>query len=398
MIFSFKSFYVQQDLLIHENWITSILTWFHQRLVSFFAKLGFGQTQEIIIPMENTRMEEAVGADIRALVGYYAEIKTAQILAEQIKSGGGRLSSNTNTNSLTKQAEERLTRARRAGASPEELTRATMAATAIGTQMWADVLTTATDLPFLTFDIELAGESQKGKSKADLILRVTKDNEETVIDTIMASLKVYKTANINLANTSFISLIKKLFYDERHPIQSRSVTVEDFIAQFTKDYGAEMKAELEKLYQHQQLISREMERGRTKEKARKLAKLSHPDVIDLIVRIFHSNYTGRRKSNINQRFLKLLGFDGGEDFYAAIGTRKIRVLSSRQSEGFQRLMDALKTKFTITIERNKNTNNALVSVIGPDDEIVLRGTLTFADSGGSAAAGKTNFFVDFSNL
>ena len=139
-----------------------------------------------------------------------------------------------------------------------------------------------------------------------------------------------------------------------------------------------------------------MGRGKTKAQARKLAKLSHPQVISLILKIFNEHYRAKYKTKINARFLKLLGFGDTEDFYAAIGSRGVpRVLSSRSSQEFQSLLKAFRSSFTISLERNPGTNNIRVIVYDNRNTELLHGTITFADSGGKSAAGKTNFFINF---
>ena len=393
MIYSFHK-YLRRAPLLSEGWFSTVVSWVKQKLQQLFSRLGFGETIEMKIP---TQLSE--GADIRAFIGYYAETVTAKVLAEQIQSAGGRLANTATVEIFKRLSAERLKKAKNAAAPATEITRANEAGRALGVQIWKDIAEQATDFPALTFDIILSGDSEKGKSKADLILRVTKDSNQKVLATIAASLKVYKTASINLANTSFISLIKKLFYDPADPIHARTVTTEEFIERFVEDYGEEMRPALKKLVSYQQLIARKTSQGVSKSEARRLAKLSHPQVIDLIVTIFSQHYRGRNKAKINARFLKLLGFDEAEDFYAAIGTRGTpRVISSRQSEEFKALLAAFQSSITISMERNKNTNNIRVVVTDAHGTELLHGTITFADSGGTTAAGKTNFFVDFSRF
>lgn len=397
MILPYTTYYYKQQIL-SEGWFQTIVARIKEKLSSVFAKLNFGEAESISIPVALSEKVTPVpvGADVRAFVGYYAEAMTARSLAQQIKRAGGRLGENSAPEYFSSVVRSRLSKVKAANAPASEIIRADAAAHALGLQIWTDIEELATDFVFLTFNITLSGDSEKGKSKADIILRVTKDTPEKAILTVAASLKVYKTAQINLANTSFISLIKKLFYDVNHPIQARNVTTEEFITQLVGDYGESTRPLLKKLWSWQTLISREMGRGKTKAQARKLAKLSHPQVISLILKIFNEHYRAKYKTKINARFLKLLGFGDTEDFYAAIGSRGVpRVLSSRSSQEFQSLLKAFRSSFTISLERNPGTNNIRVIVYDNRNTELLHGTITFADSGGKSAAGKTNFFINF---
>jgi len=83
-------------------------------------------------------------------------------------------------------------------------------AVAIAAQIWKDVKESVTDLLFVEFEIVLTGEAGKGVTKADIELVVTKKTTKEVITKIEASLKVYKSWNINLANSTFTSWIINL--------------------------------------------------------------------------------------------------------------------------------------------------------------------------------------------
>jgi hypothetical protein len=99
---------------------------------------------------------------------------------------------------------------------------------------------------------------------------------------------------------------------------------------------------------------------------------------------------------MNERMLHMLGFDGDDDFYAAIGEAgKQKVISSRQSKELQQMIAQLSKDFTLTVERNGTTNNANIMFKAPNGDIITKANITFADTGGKAAQGKTNAFVDF---
>lgn len=401
MILPFHAYCSKQEILA-EGKFQDTLDWIKRKFTALFSRLSFGETETVHIPMP---LSEAVVAGatntaaVKAFVGYYAEAITAKVLAEQIKKAGGQLGENSKPSDFQQEINARLQKVKQANTPQNEILRAETGGQALGEAIWNDIQETATDFAFLTFTIMLSGISEKGKGKSDLIVRVTKDKNKEALLTIGASLKVYKTAQINLANSSFISLIKKLFYDSDHPIQERGVTTEEFITQFIADYGQSAGSLLKKLSSLQNYISQQMGMGKTKSQARKGAKLTHPEVINIILKIFNDNYKGTRKELINARFLKLVGFDGVDDFYAAIGEKGIpRVLSSRNSPEFQTLLEAFRSSFTINFEYKPNTTFIDVLILGQDDIPLLEGSVTFADSGGKAAAGKTNFFISFKPL
>ena len=94
--------------------------------------------------------------------------------------------------------------------------------------------------------------------------------------------------------------------------------------------------------------------------------------------------------------LKMLGFDGDDDFYAAIGeSGKQKVISSRKSKELQSMLQKLSGDFNLTVERNGTTNNANIMFKSPNGDIITKANITFADTGGKSAQGKTNAFVDF---
>ena len=62
------------------------------------------------------------------------------------------------------------------------------------------------------------------------------------------------------------------------------------------------------------------------------------------------------------------------------------------------MLAQLRDSFVITIQRNGETNNASVTLTGPRGAHIVRAVMTFADSGGPNAAGKTNLFVNLSQM
>lgn len=362
--------------------LTSVLG----KIRSAFRSLGFGKKVTVKIAMPS--MNEQV--DLKSRLGYLSEYATAAALAALIKGKGLRLSSRSDPKTLMDDYVKRRTEIKQLGAEQSEIDRMEHAGFNMSNQIYADMITNGEDLALLTFDIELTGDSGKGVTKADIILTISKDSQKQVVDRIVASLKAYKSDTINLSNSTYISLIKTLFYSAGANLPTKT---EDFIIRFAKDYGS--MEDLRKLYAFQNIIGTEMKSGKSKEDARKTAKTTHGDVIAIIVKIFRTYYP-KHKKEINERMLHMLGFDGDDDFYAAIGeVGKQKVISSRQSKALQQMIAQLSKDFTLTMERNGTTNNANIMFTAPNGDIITKTNITFADTGGKNAQGKTNAFNSF---
>jgi hypothetical protein len=219
---------------------------------------------------------------------------------------------------------------------PSELERMDSAGALLSKVIFQDVILKGNDYTALQFDIELTGDSEKGSSKADLILTVGKMSKKEIVDRISASIKAYETSRINLDNATFISLFKKLFYDDPKALGNK---IENFIVGFINDYGSEK--EIRKLYALQNTIKTKMKSGLSKEDARLYSKTVQGEVIEVMVNIFNQHYL-KHKKEVNKRILKILGFNGADDFYAAIGkTNKQKYISSRQSEEMKQMLEDL---------------------------------------------------------
>lgn len=334
-------------------------------------------------------LQEAI--DLKSRLGYLSEYATGAALAHLIHGKGLRLTPRSDHTKMMNLYVQKRKEVESLGAEKSEIDRMEHAGYNMSNQIWTDILTNGEDLELLTFDIELTGDSAKGESKADLILTITKDSEKQVVDRIVASLKAYKSGTINLSNSTFVSLMKTLFYDSDANLPKNT---EEFIARFAKDYGS--VADMRKLYDLQNIIGTKMKAGSSKEDARGFAKTTHGEVIEIIAKIFKTYYP-KHKKEINERMLKMLGLDGEDDFYAAVGEAgKQKVLSSRHSKELQDMIKKLSAGFVLTIERNGSTNNANIVFKSPKGDVIINKlNITFADTGGANPQGKTNAFMNF---
>ena len=57
------------------------------------------------------------------------------------------------------------------------------------------------------------------------------------------------------------------------------------------------------------------------------------------------------------------------------------------------MLEQLQNEFTLTLERNKQTNNANIIFKSPNGQIIVDGNITFTDTGGKNPQGKTNAFI-----
>lgn len=377
-----------QFIKLNESFLSNIFNSIVKRFKSLLTSLGFGKQISMKIDIPNEVLNEDV--DLKSRLGYLSEYACAVSLSKLIKDKGLRLSTRSNPKKFAEDFQAKKKIVKSLGAPQSEIDRMITAGEIISKQIFEDVILKSEDILLLTFDITLTGDSGKGVTKADLIMTVSKDSEKVVVDKIVASLKAYKSASINLSNSTFISLIKTLFYDADADI---SGSTEKFISRFAKDYGSE--DDLRQLYDYQNIIGTEMKKGKSKEEARKKAKKTHGDVIEIIAKIFQKYYP-KHKKVMNERVLRMLGFDGEDDFYAAIGEAgKQKIISSRKSKELQKMISQLSKNFTLTIKRNGDTNNANILFIAPNGDIITKANITFADTGGPSAQGKTNAFVDF---
>jgi hypothetical protein len=377
----------KQHNQLNELWITDVFKSILTKIRGAFSSLSFGKKVSVKIDMPN--LQEAI--DLKSRLGYLSEYATGAALAHLIYGKGLRLTARSDHKQMMNLYVKKRKEIEALGAEKSEIDRMEHAGYNMSNQIWTDIMTNGEDLELLTFDIELTGDSAKGESKADLILTITKDSEQQIVDRVVASLKAYKSGTINLSNSTFVSLMKTLFYDSTDNLPKNT---EEFIVRFAKDYGS--VADMRKLYDLQNIIGTKMKAGKSKEDARVIAKTTHGEVIEIIAKIFKTYYP-KHKTEINERVLKMLGLDGDDDFYAAIGEAgKQKVISSRHSKELQGMIKKLSAGFILTVERNGTTNNANILFKSPKGDVIINKlNITFADTGGASPQGKTNAFMNF---
>lgn len=372
--------------------IRSIITNVISKLRSLFKGLKFGEKRKVVI---NTDKYMTEAFDIKSRLGYYSEYVTAYNLANIIKQNKGILKNDSNPDILKKLMNDKLSELKKLKSQlgpkdqkllDSEIPRMETAGQKLSQAIFEDLRTQGEDYAACEFDIQLTGDLGKGITKADIIVTVRKLSKPEILDKISASLKAYKSKNINLSNTTFVSFFKNLFYENL-----TTKTTDDFIEKFINDYGN--RSQVIELVRLQNIIGNLIDSGKDKDKARQIAKTTHGQVIELMVKIFNDAYK-KNKEMVNQKMLHMVGLDDEDDFYAAIGaTGKQKIVSLRKSKEMQKLIQDLKSGFILKFSRNKQTTNADMYFINPhNQEIITKGNITFADTGGKKPQGKTNMF------
>ena len=363
-------------------------------------------------PKDNVQVETQK-IDIKSRLGYYSEFVTAYELAVIIDKNKGKLTSRSKINKLKADMNTRKNELMRLipKNKQDELRRQETAGKVIAKQMFEDLILNGkegNDYHTLEFDINLTGDSAKGVAKADIVLTVKRPSKKKIVDQIAASLKAYKSPNINLANSTFTSLLQKLSGDEEYENKALSKFESIIFSGMVDEYMKIKKIKDRKLAEEtvgsgKEFLSKE---GTTmfqklKIAGRKASKDSHKNVAKLIIKEFEDIYS-KNKKMVNKNLVKLIGMDGEDDFYAAIGTAgKQKVLSSRQSKEMKAFLDSVKENKMNIVMKPSNSGNAIDVLILLDKEEIAKSTISFTDtgvgSGGmtkSKGAGKTNFWFN----
>jgi hypothetical protein len=363
-------------------------------------------------PKESVQIETQK-IDIKSRLGYYSEFVTAYELAVIIDKNGGQLTSRSKINKLKSDMNARKSELMKyiPKNKQDELKRQESAGKVIAKQMFEDLILNGkegNDYHTLEFDINLSGDSAKGVAKADIVLTVKRPSKKKIVDQIAASLKAYKSPNINLANSTFTSLLQKLSGDKDYENKALSKFESIIFSGMVDEYMKIKKIKDRKMAEETvgsgaEFLKKEGTQlfNKLKLAGRKASKESHKSVAKLIIKEFEDIYS-KNKKNVNKNMLSLIGMDGEDDFYAAIGTAgKQKVLSSRQSKEMKTFLDSVKeNKMNIKMLPSNSGNAIDVSILLEKEEIA-KSSISFTDtgvgSGGmtkSKGAGKTNFWFN----
>jgi hypothetical protein len=356
------------------------------------STLKFGNQVKISLnyATQGKSLNEAVDKlDLKSRMGYYSEFCTAYELAKMISGAGGNMRGLTEQQLLKHRndykANKLLCNDCEFGAPKskvvQEAKRMEDSGIGLAKSIWSDIKQNATDLQVTEFEVKLTGESGKGITKADIELIAYKKSTNKVIDHIEASLKAYKDWNINVSNSTFTSWVINLLAPDIGGFQTKS-TVEAKVTEFIKRFG--LKKQMRRI---QELQSGEQSPAKLKKTiGRPAAKKMVDDegvyieVRNLMIDVFEKNYK-KRKKEINENFMKLLGFDGADDLYLAVQKKtggEVAVLSSRTSKGFNEILDSMKEDFDIVFEKSNDKVNTSIT-FKSGNNILFKSNFGFRD-------------------
>jgi len=404
---SFNSFRVESKL-------SSVVNNIIRKLIS---TLNFGKQKKIKISM---RINEDAGG-LQAQYGYFSEFVTATSLAQHLYENNhdvvfrGKHGTNAVSSLLEyqKKYENYIRKVDDSKKVEEKLTIQKVRGSKMGSEIYKDAIHSSVDIPFLEFDVLLTGESGKGITKADVELVIKKQGDKEAIDTIYASLKSYKSWSINLANTTLVSFINRMKMKvsdwDMETIKTGQNIRQDITSIFLNDKIINKKKAISKKYSNAvwnavkgwKPVSTRKEITREHKNMLQQAYLKHSvDFLPYFVDVLNKAYKKDRR-NINDNFLDLMGFDGADDVYMAVGTIKnVQVVSSRNSAEFKKLLDDMIGNKNLNIEfihKKGNTSSIMVKVTDGFGNLIIAGTWSIGKTG-SLGQAKINAFMDFKFL
>jgi len=359
------------------NMVKSGIKYITKKIVSAINSLKFGSNVTIDINYIKESFNEDTGnIDLKSRMGYYSELTTSAELVRELRSRKYKVRTSPAEIIKIRDTYKKTHILNEPGFSdsdkkklPDELARMQASGEAMALKMVEDLEESGHDLAFCEFEVVAVGETMKFTSKADVQLIVYKKGTKEVIDEINASLKAYKSFNVNISNSTFVSWIKNLLDPDI------SGTGDKYIENFVKKY----KKYAKKFVRAKSLADmfRNVKRDAKKSGAKDYAKIAtdhmnnekaYIHIRDFMVLVFNDLYRGKNKKIINERMLELLGLNGADDIYLAVANKKgISVISSRTSEEFADLYEKLKNDFEIEIIAPKNR---------PTSQIILKSKKT----------------------
>lgn len=368
-----------------------------------FGKLGFGKTAKLKLnyatdgqPLNEAKTDKV---DLKSRMGYYSEFCTAYELALLIANAGGsmrgmtvqQLKSHKDKYKKDKLLAKGLNFGTNVSKVKSEAQRMEESGAAMGASIWNDIQDSVEDLEFTEFEVRLTGESGKGITKADIELIAYKKKTNEVIDHIEASLKAYKDWNINVSNSTFTSWVINLVDPDIGGFQTKK-SVKAKVDEFVKKYGlqdqmmriADLQAGPESPAKLKPKIGRAAAKKILDEKG------VYIEVRNLMIDVFEKQYK-KNKAQINENMIKLLGFDGADTLYLSVQSKAgkdVKVLSSRQSKEFNKILDNMKKDFDIEFEKDDSKVNTSVTFKSGN-------TVLFKSNFGFRDLDKVSQFVNF---
>lgn len=343
---------------IYEGWLESLISGTKRvfsSVANVFRKIAFGQSTVIDL---NKYLKSSISEDmptekrdLTSMIGYYNEFCVAWKLAEKLEHTGVNIDTNADVglaqfannyrqNILSNSANFGKTEAQ----INTELQRVEDGSEVMSDKMFEEIAQ-ANDLKLIDVRIELTGGSAKfSGGKEDIRVIIRKRDTGQVTDMIKASLKLYKTpGGINLYNATFPSYLVTVLTGNSDATGPKAV--ENFLTQYP-EYREEMEKVLGITNQWLQI---KKSSDRETANAFITKNRGYQQMRDLLFGKIFNDFYEKDKAAINERILKRLGLDGADEVYLLVGTQrqKMVAISSRTSEEFKALYDALKQNFNI---------------------------------------------------
>jgi len=384
----------------------------YRKILSFFdkafgKKLEFGDEVAInlgdyIVPKNTPSEPETIEEnpqrdvfDLTAIIGYYNEYLVAANLARSLENSGVDIDSNVDeglyayAEQYKKYILDNISKFRKpADIVQKEMKRAEEGAEIIAEKMRSEIAD-GFDLKFIEVDIDLTGKEAMGIGKEDIVVRVRKKDTKEVEDEIKASLKLYKSASgVNVYNATFASYLVTVLTGQDDPKTGKKA-VEQFLSAHP-EFKDEVEVVMNNLAEWNRIktdLKKKKDPNYRKAANEFITKnRGYQKMRDLLFQeMWDYFYTGDNKAAINNRFLHRLGLDGAEDVYLLVGSdkQKMTAVSSRTSEEFKRLYDALKGEFNIRFEIPKSPDivSCMMVIDDEDGTPLAKFTISFKEGG-----------------
>jgi len=432
------------------DWIKNALSTIVGKTKSVLQKLGFGQSGEIKLSSSKQPVKEAVN---QALYGYMAEYSTCYELTKLIneagfsvsyRQGNGNLAHGESAVKLAKDFKDDYAIYVLSTAKDNEKDKAQAqielqgrAGEDLAKAMFDDAIIPAEDVHLLKFEVIHSGESMKYETKADAVLKITKEGSNEVVDEIKASLKSYKDWQVNLNNSTIISIFKNLGITLEEDDRIFLKTGQDIRMAIFGIYRDAVKAvkdgkkykevynkakkdiidiygdivwipALDELFSEESVTSGSSLKGGPTYRAAADAlqdtwKVIASDYLTRYAAILNKEYKANRES-ANAAFMAIMGFDNAEDFYLAVlntskkAESEFTVRSSRVSKEYRKLVEQfnnnLKLEFIHTVN---NTASITINYYSGENELIQSTGISIGKSASMGMA-KNNWFLDFKSL
>jgi len=262
-------------------------------------------------------------------------------------------------------------------------------------------LSEANDLAFIDVSIKHDGVEAMGSGKEDITVTIKKKSTEEVVDTIKASLKLYNSASgVNVYNATFASWINRVLIGNDNPPVGKNA-IASFLDALEQSKADEYKEKIEnvlsitdnwrKIKKNPDEFSdqpwyKEGGSGRENANAYITANKGYQSMRTLLFDDMWSYfYTEKNKKRINERMLNLLGLDGADDVYLAVGKvgKAKKTVSSRTSPKFKELYDTLKSdwEFEWKFPNKEETVSCLLVIKDSSGKEFVKFTVPFKEGG-----------------